>query len=709
MIVRHEIKSQLAKLLATEDLVVEHKKVETACFNVHTRVLTLPMWEKASSTVYDLLVAHECGHALETPDEDWFDNYNILPQFVNVVEDARIEKLMKRRYAGLSKTFFKGYKELADENFFCLENEDISKFNLADKANLYFKIGNFLDIRFSPKEMEIIEMIESCETFADTLIAAECLYKYCEEQQSDKSNQINLDSHENKGDDSESNGEKGENSNGSFENKNNQSEEESEDGNKQEEYSNQNDVKDDFSKEQKNDSGDESTTVKTMKSLEESIRSLVSNNGSENVYVEIPNLNLNNIIISNEKIHHQCKTHWANNDPINFNWVDEDYEKFKKSAQKEVNYLVKEFECKKSADSYSRSSISRTGVLDCSKLHTYRYNEDLFKKVTTIPDGKNHGLIFILDWSGSMAEVMLDTIKQLYNLIWFCKKCSIPFDVYAFTNDYPVVDNETGNIRECSYEKKESLIQIHETFSMMNLFTSRVNGVEIEKQMKTIYRIAYSFRQYTHYTIPVGMDLSGTPLNESLISLHKIIPSFMKSHKVQKLQCVVLTDGESAPLRFHRVVKRSWQEDPYIGVNYIDDNSFLRDRKTGNTYAFSSEYTQFTKTILKNLRDNFKETNFIGIRVIANRDASNFIRSYQVCGEEYVKTMNTWKKNRSFSIQNSGYHTYLVVSANTLSSDSDFDVDDDATKVQIKNAFVKSLRSKKTNKKILNEFMSYVA
>ena len=67
MTVSHEIKSQLAKLLATEDLVVEHKKVETACFNVHTRVLTLPMWEKASGSVYDMLVGHEVGHALYTP------------------------------------------------------------------------------------------------------------------------------------------------------------------------------------------------------------------------------------------------------------------------------------------------------------------------------------------------------------------------------------------------------------------------------------------------------------------------------------------------------------------------------------------------------------------------------------------------------------------------------------------------------------------
>ena len=62
MTVNFEVKGMLARLLATEDLIVEHKKVETACFNVHTRVLTLPRWEKASSTVYDMLVAHEVSH-----------------------------------------------------------------------------------------------------------------------------------------------------------------------------------------------------------------------------------------------------------------------------------------------------------------------------------------------------------------------------------------------------------------------------------------------------------------------------------------------------------------------------------------------------------------------------------------------------------------------------------------------------------------------
>ena len=148
--IRHEIKSQLAKLLATEDLVVENRPVETAQFNVHTRVLTLPQWERASSTVYDLLVGHEVGHALFTPDQD--PPKGIPHSFLNIVEDARIEKLMKRKYMGLAKTFFKGYKQLSDEDFFCLEGEDVDKMNLADRANLWFKIGNHIDIPFNNDE-----------------------------------------------------------------------------------------------------------------------------------------------------------------------------------------------------------------------------------------------------------------------------------------------------------------------------------------------------------------------------------------------------------------------------------------------------------------------------------------------------------------------------------------------------------------------------
>ena len=53
-----EIRGNLARLLATENLVVEHRKVSTASFDVLRRVLTLPLWDKASNVVYDLLVGH---------------------------------------------------------------------------------------------------------------------------------------------------------------------------------------------------------------------------------------------------------------------------------------------------------------------------------------------------------------------------------------------------------------------------------------------------------------------------------------------------------------------------------------------------------------------------------------------------------------------------------------------------------------------------
>ena len=182
MAVSHEIKSQLAKLLATEDLVVEHRHVETAQFDVHNRVLTLPLWDRASSTVYDMLVGHEVGHALFTPDED--PPEGIPHQFINIVEDARIEKLMKRKYLGLAKTFYKGYSELSDQDFFELKGQDISGMNLADRANLFFKVGNYVDIPFhNDQENAIIKMIIDCETFEEVGDAANELYQYCKDQQ----------------------------------------------------------------------------------------------------------------------------------------------------------------------------------------------------------------------------------------------------------------------------------------------------------------------------------------------------------------------------------------------------------------------------------------------------------------------------------------------------------------------------------------------
>ena len=102
-----EVKGTLAKLLASENLVVEHRAVTTASFDVQKRVLTLPIWN-AKEIVFNLLVAHEVGHALFTPNDDSLDSLPCPKSYVNVTEDARIEKLMKRKFAGISKDFYGG-------------------------------------------------------------------------------------------------------------------------------------------------------------------------------------------------------------------------------------------------------------------------------------------------------------------------------------------------------------------------------------------------------------------------------------------------------------------------------------------------------------------------------------------------------------------------------------------------------------------------
>jgi len=714
MTVRHEIKSQLAKLLATEDLVVEHKKVETACFNVHTRVLTLPLWERASGTVYDLLVGHEVGHALYTPDENWLKEHKIPPQFVNVVEDARIEKLMKRRYAGLAKTFYNGYKELADEDFFQIKDDNLETYNLADRANLWFKVGNYVDVPIERgEETEIINLIAETETFADVLIAAEVLYNYCKHKQEEetKTPMDNLESQ-----DSDASQQPASDFSDQQEGENDQPQEDTSESPESSETDQEKKPTSQSSEK------DEEPEVKTMDNLEEALKDLVNNDGYENVYLELPQVDLNKIIVPNAEIHEKCFSEWNNYLERNkysendiFGEVDKKFAEFKRSAQKEVNYLVKEFECRKAADSYARATTARTGVLDCSKLHTYKYNEDIFRKVTTLADGKNHGLVFVLDWSGSMGDVMVDTVKQLFNLVWFCKKVSIPFEVYAFTTDYPLVkydDDGKATLRDLSYKKRDGLIQVGEWFSMMNLITSKVNGKNLDIQMKNIFRLAASFRynSYARYSAPLGMSLSGTPLNEAMISLHQILPKFQSENKLQKVQCVVLSDGEGSMLKYHREVQRRWEEEPFMGTAHIGPNAFIRDRKTGMTYSCDCDYHEFTDILLRNLRDRFTDINFIGIRVLESRDAGSFIRRYcGFFGPDYEKTMSSWKKEKAFTIKKSGYHSYFGLSASALAQDSEFDVQESATKAQIKSAFVKSLKSKKMNKKILGEFVELVA
>ena len=182
------------------------------------------------------------------------------------------------------------------------------------------------------------------------------------------------------------------------------------------------------------------------------------------------------------------------------------------------------------------------------------------------------------------------------------------------------------------YEEKEGALVVDSDFNLMNIFTSKVNGKTLEQQMINIWRIAQSFTSSYHqcfFRYPPRLSLSGTPLNESLVSLHQILPKFQKENGVEKTQCIVLTDGEAHQLPHNTLVKRHWEDDMFMGRNNSHgDRCFLRDRKLGRTYKLGWGYHEFTDALIRNLKDKFPSTNFIGIRVLASRDAKSFMRLY---------------------------------------------------------------------------------
>ena len=727
MPVNHEVKGNLAKLLATENLVIEHKKVSTASFDVINRVLVLPIWDRASSTVYDLLVGHEVGHALYTPADDWREclTQPIPPDYVNVIEDARIEKLMKRKYPGLRKSFYNGYQELNDSDFFSIADEDVSKLSLIDRINLHFKVGNFALVPFGEDEKQFVEMTEEAETFADVLLICEQLVTFLKntfrEEEAIPANspeqlsgsgsmtQQNSDSGDNsEGDNADENGDE--------ENNTNESNSVGNLDNKSLDVGN------------KGGGPSDENVSKTQRSFDSGLESLTDKHAMETDYVELPDIYLDEIIVDNKILRDYMNKNFQDQYQSKIKYwgeifqnVDTEYRQYKQVSNKEVNYLVKEFECKKSADAYARTSTARTGVLDTKILHSYKYNDDIFKKVSVVPDGKNHGLIFILDWSGSMGNYLLDTVKQLMNLVWFCRKVQIPFEVYAFTYEWnnAYVDPEADTYREVCV-RKDRHIYIHNRFSLINFISSRTNTKDFENDCLNLWRLASAEDRQggVSYNIPNGLGLSGTPLNESIIALHKIIPMFKNREKLQKVNVVILTDGEGNGLTYNVDLRRKYGSNcDRLGTNTIYTNQSLRDRNTGNVYRnFNLNYKDSLTTILlENLKDNFPYVNMIGFRIMTGGEFSCLYRNINNlimrCGDypELSIAMKKWRKDRSYEFDNAGYDALYGIASNKLNQDTSFEIAENATTAQIGKAFRDMMKTKRTSKKILSSFATMVS
>lgn len=492
-----QTKSILAKLLAGENINVVHKGgISTASFDLKSRTMYLPVWADMDGYMYDMLVGHENGHALYTPPEGWHDAIDEhgrgFKSFMNVIEDARIERLIKRKYPGIAKSFTRAYRDLYERDFFGIKKieHDLGKLNLVDRINIHCKVGIHVPVPFTDEERDIIREVESTETWKQVVELSKRIYDRVKKEEQDKINDLedlteqlmkefggfddneemseqdwdyDLSDDSESGSESNANGEEKESEesgDGSATGTDEESEEEGEEDSKSggdsesDEESEEEGGDTDHSKggreggtnesdEYNEESGDgtnsdesddenepESITDRSFRNRE---RELCVDN-LEYHHFSLPEPILENIIVPCSAVVKQFFIAYDEANTNNYPIAKSCMKEFNDINGQFINMLVKEFEMRKNAAQYARQRQAKTGELDMNKLHLYKFSNDLFKKATIVPKGKSHGLIMYVDMSGSMFDVFGPTIEQALILATFCKKVGIPFDIYGFSD-----------------------------------------------------------------------------------------------------------------------------------------------------------------------------------------------------------------------------------------------------------------------------------
>ena len=758
-------KSTLVKLLAEEDLQVTYKKVPTAHFDVNAREIVLPIWKDKSESVMDMMSLHEVGHALWTPLDliEKGQKQKVKHSFLNVLEDVRIEKMIQEKYLGSKKIFKKAYDELLEKDFFGINEKDLSKLNLIDKINMHYK--HVPNIPFEDNELEWVEKANQTKTADDVLNLAVELQEWMYSQEKDKTDEmfdIDLPFNESENDDIENQDEK--NSSNMESDDTEETEDESEDGDS---TSGSGSDRNDNQKE------NESSLNKLKDGGEDfdGIESVTDSNYTKNQYqaasdediketeiLNIPKININEAIVDYKEINkdltdfYKEKSQGSESNKKYMEWVVKTLKKFENEQKPVISYMVKEFEMKKAADLYKRSTIAKTGSLNMDKLHSYSYNEDIFLKMTNLPGATNHGLVMFVDWSGSMSDNFHNTLKQTMNLIWFCKRVNIPFEVYAFSNQYGK-KSETTNRNLLAQTPKQNDIVVNDC-TLLNMVSSRANKNEFNESMINLWAISNYYSERGNYGgirhdedyiypiyIPTDFMLGGTPLNNAIVYAMDILPKYKKDNGIQKLHTVFLTDGASHNLTGKYEWGTAWssegdvEEFRQVGMsrNYENDVIIVdpinrkkvkcpakKDSEYSKAYYYSTYHNQ-TEILLSFLKARVQGMNIVNF-FIAGRNKKGTVSKHDI---EHIFGLNSWDdeiqikkiqkdilKNNVAVCTSQGWDEMYVLPGGQkldVSNDDMSEVQPGAKKSELKKAFSKMSSGRKNSRPVLNKFIGMIA
>ena len=702
-------KSQLAKLLATENIEVQENQVQTASFDVVNRILTIPIFkeEQKSKHVYDMLVGHEVSHALYTPSDSWKEmakRSKEFKSFVNVIEDARIDKLIQKKYPGLVDDYLKGFDKMYKDNFFGTKGKDIMTYALIDKINLYYKSSKRLDFKFTNKEKILVNAVDKCKSFDDVLKLAEDILGYCKKELEKKPELQKVykpDPLGKKVDESELESNDSEKS----------TSEKLDDWLEKKSESEKSD--DEASKKETNTTGgngagspDNTPTelrALTADNYENSVKGITDDKAHSRCYAELPKVDLKKLIIPYNKfirdiMLYDKQHHNTDYDKQQINKAKIRTQKFIKESSNVVNFLVKEFEMKKNAKLYARASQDKTGIIDPLKLHTYKFAEDIFKKITTIPNQKNHGMILLLDWSGSMQKHILPTVEQLLNLTLFCKKINIPFSVYAFMNNHR---DKTDDYSQSGFKTGSNTLLPDATTKLVQLFSHKQSKVDYMRCATILHRAAMYFGDYYGWrtrnfhddesvpSISGDYYLSSTPLNESLIGMDHIIKKFKKDYNTDKLSLVTLTDGASNSMN------RQGHGDLYVKLNgrYVEAGSYYMEKK------------DFTSVMLRYLKKKY-DLQTIGFYLVSKYRELQYQLRIPYKKEMLARKMFT--KDKFIADYDTAYDVYFYVNSGTRVQNQVFE-SDYTDKRRLKKMFMSGMKKRINSRVLLQNFIKRIA
>jgi len=741
-----DTKSQLAKLIATENIQVQHNKVKTASFDTVNRILTLPVFKVQSGDVYDMLIAHECSHALYTPTDGWkkISSDDELRAYVNVLEDCRIDKKIQKKYPGVVKNYINGFDIMMKQNFFGLKDRDINKdLMLIDKINMYYKSSKRLSFNFTNSDKLWLKEVDKLKSFNDVVKLAKKLLNWQKKEVEKMKKLPDFDNHilvENYNLDDKLDSENNVNTKSGDSNIDSDDldslsadEKSDEDGNSNSsvEDSNSNDENKETNTTAPaittdSDGGGQKLTAITDKSYEQSKEKLYDVT-QEFSYMTLPDVNLENVLISNKKFVSDMKNYFASQKYYSkeeirdyVRWLKNDFKKFKSDNKKTIMYLVKEFEMKKAATSYKRATQDKTGVIDPLKLKNYKFSDDIFKRLTILPNAKNHGMMMLLDWSGSMCDVLEKTIHQLIQLVYFCQKVQIPFEVYAFTSEHNI---ETP-VKKC-YNIKHGDIGL-DSFRLINIASHKLKKTELDESLMYLYSMGlyygnryvrsnwyteHHFNSAKRYNpgMPEIYNLGNTPLNEALVVCNKLVPMFKNKYQIEKLTFITLTDGAANYARGHYknteegLELKSINGKPIIQVN--KKNYTIKQ----DSYYYGSE--GITSLLLNVLRKQYGVTTigFYLMKKIRGWESERFFGNRY--DKEGIKLRKQFTKDKVAIKPKEGYNEYYIVNAKDMNvENADLSsVNGDMKAGKIKQLFSKSMSGRIRSRVLLNKFIEKVA